>query len=353
MSSNTYYHIFPGIWPGIAVAESKVRVPRLPLLGTSLGTLNPPIRVCLDINFNRWPKVHSNEWNRYGFYYINPKSDQIYLDYPLGPLRFRLLVNNLNNSTFEFCTNQAYWRFPTRIGSQPHALTYLSDLVQIKLIQQGYILLHGAALSAGRQAALIVAPSETGKTVTSLLGMQKGYGLVAEDLTVSDGTFLFPAMSAVCPKVYSAAFLNSIKGLKPSIRRLAAKGLRILGLGTLEGHLLGTEAVIVQSAVEVQPVRLTHIFFLSKGEDFCITLIEKREARRRLEHIHKAEFLWRGNPLIHACAYFNLILPNIELIENDLLNQVVERSNNCFVCQSPTPYKFIELIQKEFPLSSP
>jgi len=227
----------------------------------------------------------------------------------------------------------------------------LLDLVQVKLIQHGYILLHGVALSNGRESALIVAPSESGKTVTSLLGMQKGYSLMSDDMLVSDGTLLFPAMSPVPPRVYSEAFLNLMTGVKPKVVRFTGKILYLLGLGALNGVLLSTEALIPQGDIETQPVHLTHIFFLNKGEDFGITPVEKSEARRRLEHSHKAEFVWRANPLIRAYAYFrdNLDITHIERMESALLDKVVDRSN-CFVCQSPTPYRFIELIQKEFRL---
>ena len=59
-----------------------------------------------------------------------------------------------------------------------------SDLVNLQLINSGYVMLHGATLASGDQAILISGLPDTGKTYSATRLIQQGYSYMGDDISV-------------------------------------------------------------------------------------------------------------------------------------------------------------------------
>ena len=339
----------------VTLRSSLKKIPFLtPLSLHSQVNTKPPaslISVLLRWDADSWPNIQylRDSWHRFGFSYVNIEKNQVYYLYPLGPLRFRLLLKDLETTSPVLCVNQAYWRLPFGIGSAWPAHKHLLDIITMKLVKEGYITIHGACLSSSKgEAALIVAPSQTGKTATVLFGQKEGYRLLSDDIIVSNGIELIPALTQG-QKLWSGLSIRAKKGLKAYFQRIAVRTIERMGIDTYQPLLLGLAGSKVKDVYD-KPAKLKYIIFLSSGSSDTITSMPKCEALRRLRHIQKAEFSWRFNPIVLNYEYHTglLDLPSLEEAEDDILHTLVNNSSSCILIQSSNPNKFITLIKNIF-----
>ena len=68
----------------------------------------------------------------------------------------------------------------------------LTDIVAWALRQAGYAPVHCSGFSAPEGTVLVLAPPNTGKTLTTMMAcMEMGAGYLAEDVAITDGTNLY------------------------------------------------------------------------------------------------------------------------------------------------------------------
>ncbi len=121
--------------------------------------------------------------------YLLPGQGDIIYDEKLGDLGFWIRV-------FRGETTRV-WASPM-LSRSPHVLytNVVEPLLRWKLVEKGYALVHGACISAGRQAVLVTARTDTGKTTTILKTLaQHPNKFLSDDMTILSPTgwlYAFP-----------------------------------------------------------------------------------------------------------------------------------------------------------------
>jgi len=350
----SYWYGIPG-YPSniVAIRSEHKKIGNLKLIKFEDIDKNLLLTISFQFKTNNWPKKAQLEksWKRWGFCNVEPDSRLVYFKFPLGPVRFKLMLGDLHSNNPSFAVNPLYWRLTFNIGTalSPYYV-HLRDIITMNLLDKGYLTLHGSCLcTASGEACLIVAPPETGKTITALYGQQLGYGLLSEDLVVSDGINILPSLISG-QQVYSPAFLNMQKGLKAKIKRVSANMIERTGLA-YPGLLAKIGGSIIPPPYN-KPVKLTHIFFLARGPRSMVTPMKPDDSLAKLLIIDRGEFHWRSNPVLLAYDYHTMLLdiPSILRKEDALLHTVAEKGKNCYQLEAPNPYEYIKLIQEIFPL---
>lgn len=355
--NNDQCYRMPNFPPNMVTIKSeRGKIPQLRKCPTrsvaDLEATKALITISLKWNANNWPSTGylRKEWRRFGFCWVNGERNQVYYRYPLGPLRFHLQINNLDSDSTSLFVNASYWRFPVRIGANWTARQHLRDIVEMKLVKEGYLTLHGASLCSSKgDAALIISPPDTGKSVTVLLGQKEGFRLITDDITLSDGVNLIPGM-VDGQKIWSGAFLATKRGTKAKLQRTAIKIVQIAGLEAYDRVLIRLGGTQLSNTYS-KAAPLKHIFFLTHGSNNTVTSMDRLDALRMLSYNQKAEFTWRSNPLVLGYEYHTLALslPHLENREDELLETLVNRSDSCHIIQATHPKHFIELIKEIFP----
>ncbi|MDD5038770.1 MAG: hypothetical protein PHN78_05580 [Dehalococcoidales bacterium] len=349
----------PGYPPQLAVVKSEQK--KIPFL-TSLpsqpsdndGGNNTSLAIYIQFKTHQWPDPESlqEKWKRWGFCYVDPVNNYVYFRFPLGPFRFRLILGDLHSDSPTFSVSPLYWRLFFNIGTalSPYYV-HLRDIITMNLLNRGYLTIHGACLCSSRgEASLIMAPPETGKTLTALLGQKEGYGLLSEDLVVSDGVNIIPSLLEG-QKIWSPAFLSMQKGIKAKLQRVSTRLVERAGIEAYTGLLAQLGGSTVQNPYD-KTATLKNIFFLARSPHSAITPMNRSDALARMRIIARGEFHWRSNPVLLAYDYHTMRLDVPRLLEKEdaLLRTVIDKSASCYQLEAPNPYEFIGLIQKVFPL---
>lgn len=353
-----YWYAEPHFPKDTVVIRSRYeKIPHLIRLSTDhqAGNNTLPKKVCitLDIENRKWPNPRSSQecWNRFGTTYANIEANEVYYYFRIGPLKFRLLIKDLDTNSPRLCFNPTYWRFPIRIGSLWHSRGHLLDVTVLKLLQQGHVSIHAGCIASSKgEAALIAAPSQTGKTMTVINAQKDGYGLLSDDITVSDGVKLMPGLMPG-QILWSDSPTNNEKGLEAKFRRIGIRTVEMIGFDSYQPLVLKFAGTPIEHVYN-EPARLKHIIFLSRGYENTIINMSKEEALRRLRDIQMAQFSWRFNPAILNYDYHTklLDLSLVEETESELLSTLVNNSDALLQISSPNPADFLSLVKKAFPL---
>jgi hypothetical protein len=215
---------------------------------------------------------------------------------------------------------------------------HLADILTVNLLQRKYTPLHCAAVSNQQsEGILLVAPPDTGKTLTTLLALKRGFSYLAEDIAVIDREHVYA-------NPYTSTFLhndefenhksnNFLFSLSKKIPLLSAYIRPKVSISSLMKDLKIDEKASIKN-----------IFLLDRGTN-SIEKIEPREFTRRIMIINRNEFSYHKNPLLFAYSYFNPTLDINQLmkVEEELIYTIVAKSD-CFLLKANEPTGYIELL---------
>lgn len=145
-------------------------------------------------------------------------------------------------------------------------LYILSEALGMVLHQKGLFLLHASAIQVGNSAIVVIGNPGAGKSTTAAAFAQRGHAVLTDDmvaLQVQAGHTpqVIPGFPQI--KIWS----SSVEGLNYD-----ANNLQVLFPGS-------TKQVIRQpEGFPLQPIPLSKIYFLSKGEEFKIEPMNQSEA---------------------------------------------------------------------------
>lgn len=349
----SYFYGIPGYPPELAIVKSQDKhIPFLKEIEHEFLDIGKLFNISFQFKNDGWPNIKtlSTKWKRWGFCHVQPELNHVYFRFPLGPLRFHLLLKDLHSASPSFVINPIYWHLSFNIGTalSPYYV-HLRDIITMNLLARGYLTLHGACLCASNgEACLIVAPPETGKTITALLGQKDGYGLISEDLVVSDGNNILPSLLKG-QTVYSPAYLRLQKGAKAKLQKITTQLIEKSGVAW-PGLLAQLGGSIVIKPYN-RTATLRYSFFLARGSKTAIIPVNHSDALTKMRIVARGEFHWRSNPVLLAYDYHTMLLhmPSILEKEDALLSSMVNKNYNCYQLEAPHPYEYINLIKNIFP----
>jgi hypothetical protein len=249
----------------------------------------------------------------------------------LGKHKLRFRIEGLLSDEPTLYVNPAYLRFVTHRFMNLHSAGYiLTDVVGLLLLRAGYVPLHCSAFKKGDSTVLVLAPSNTGKTLTTMIAcLEHGADFLAEDLAISDGTTLFSVPWTSTFRYYDrvdssrrSRVLNRVTAIVPPLELLPLTKIR--GVDTLiSGDHLMSQA------------KITNVAVLERGHE-SVREGDRAEILRKAVNLNRYEFNYVKAPTLVAYEFFNpdIDLDQAALQERRLMAQIVDTADRNWIVSS-------------------
>jgi hypothetical protein len=257
-------------------------------------------------------------------------------------LYFRL--SGLASDEIHLQVNPEYARFITHRFMNLHSPGYiLTDVVGWALTRHGYAPVHCSGFAQGDNAVLVLAPPNTGKTLTAMSScMDLGASYLAEDVAITDGTNLYAVPWTSTFRYYEnldtsrrTRALNKLTKVFPPAELLpVAKSSRIDDL--------------LDSAHILESAPVTHVAVLERGEEESLIDIPTAEAVEKAVNLNRYEFKYSLAPVMVAYEYFNpqISLEGAQAAERHILKKVVEGAKERFAVRTRDASKYSYMIDE-------
>lgn len=281
------------------------------------------------------PPVESN-----GFSGVS--DNQIYYERTIGAgQKAQMLVDFHGESSFEIYVNKTYHLASNITIDKFYSVGwYLRDLIQYCLLQNGYTLLHSACFEYNDQGILIIALSDVGKSTTTMNFIQKGAKYVAEDLSVTDGEYIY-----TCPYTFGPGDISRYKNtLAANVYNKAHRAFPLLG------HVIsapGTVFDLVESEDILQKTKADQVFVLTKGRKQQRDVTSEQAARMALSQ-NRAELLYHASPMLSISEFIDINIDVFSAVEKEeeIISDLFQRTCN-IIQLSGTPEYFEEIIESK------
>jgi hypothetical protein len=276
--------------------------------------------------------------------YGSDRRDEIYFECHLGlGVKAKLHIKNLLNLT-EFTVNKNYHRFVRFKADNVYPPgIHLADILSVNLLQRKYVPLHCAAISSQNEGILLVAPPNTGKTLTTMLALNCGFDYISEDIAIVDEENVYA-------NPYTSTFNHydddeSNANNERSIRAFISK-IPLLNYYVQISKTSMTAIDLIKNSKIDQKVKIKAICILSRGKESIIEKIDPEEALRRVLIINRNEFSYYKNPVLLAYSYFNptFSINRLKDIEEKTLNTIINKAD-CFLLRSNDPNDYIKFVK--------
>jgi hypothetical protein len=271
--------------------------------------------------------------------YGSEDGDEVYFERKLGlGLRGKLHIKKVLTNP-EITANSAYHRFVrVKVDNLYPPGVHLGDVLSVNLLERGFVPLHCGAVASEKEAFLFTAPPDTGKSITTLLALKRGFHYLSEDISIVDE-------QSVYSNPNTSTFLHY--GEEDN-----HKGLRswICNIPLLEYYINPSKKSIsegIKNFTVDESAKIKRIFILDRGKESTIEKIDAEEALRRILIINRNEFSYHKNPLLFAYSYFQPCL-NIDKLmktEERILREIVEKTES-FLVRTADPRQYIDLVMK-------
>lgn len=273
------------------------------------------------------------------FFYWREECD-LHVDYKAPFLNAKLVISNLDGKT-----KMRFTRAFTKYGRMSIPL---KSIIEMKLIQKGFALIHSGCLNYKGQSCLFTATRDTGKTSTILSLLDgKDFKFMSDDLIIiseNGKTFSYPEQVDISPHTLTGSVIsphgNKIKS------KLAKSHLVTLIAGRLFNMELTESREISRDLIE-DDGQIKKVFILMGGTDKeAVKEIDKEEAVRKIfsptiELINPSkEYLL--NLYSYVCDFdlFNLIVK-----ERDIIAEAIKDAE-CFEIRSNNVRRYHEMIKE-------
>jgi hypothetical protein len=333
------------IKPRIArVLSNKVRIPYFSFgeyLDDYAETPVSQIRITFRVEKDIKKPEHLTQ--KFHFFLGQENTDELYYERPLGMgIRVKMHCKNLLSDP-EIVVNSSYHRFiRSRIDSAYPPGVHVADILCTKLLEKDYSPMHCAAISYNGEGILLAAPPDTGKSLTTLLALRRGYGFLSEDIAIVDKEHIYS--NPTTATFYHTENLGSAKSLKS-----AYFNFLYLKIPVLSYFLDPPNARIYDIMKDVkidEKVPIKNICILNKGSG-GLRELDSSDAARRLLIINRNEFSYHKNTLLFASSYFNPQLSLAKLMnkEEEIISTLTKTVKS-YLISTDNPREYIELIEK-------
>lgn len=297
------------------------------------------------VSFSVKNDIHKPEnlTQKFDYFWGKKEAKVIYYEHPIFSGLNAKMILDMSDPIYSITVNEAYYKFARYKFENvwPPGL-HMADLVTIKLLQNNYLVLHGASFFNKKtlEGNLIVAISNTGKSRTTFAAIDKGYGYHSEDITVLDKD-----------SIYTTPLISAQSSMLPNKNLALTYNLFIsqnIGLNLIFPR--SSNAANFCDFFRSQDVngrsKPKNIYILEKGNE-SIEKLSKAEAFRKMILLNRLELTYSRDHLFLAYEYFNksLDMDTLYQVERNILQSLIEKAE-CYLVKSPTADAYIKLIQK-------
>ena len=198
--------------------------------------------------------------------------------------------------------------------------------------------MHCAAVSKGDKAAVIVAPSNTGKTLSTWrLVTDMGFEFVAEDIAIiKDGT------------IYGCPF--TCTDVPDGVKKTSDGFGQRLKKKFYPNQPKECLALYVDQKLIRPSAKISSLFFLKRGKEVSVNEVDRKVAFDVLQKNNCLEFRYRSQPMLLE-LWYRYGSPNVqEMIdtENALLLECAENIESIVEIVAPDPTEFARIIAERF-----
>lgn len=272
---------------------------------------------------------------KYHFFHGSRDGDVVFFDRPyFGNQTLKMVLRWGAEPTIQ--VNADYARVARfRINNVFPPGTILTDVLSVRLLQQQYTPLHCACLVYDGEATLIFAPPDTGKTVTSILAVRdRDFDLLAEDITLTDGTTAY-----TCPWTSTFEYDSALEAsVGRQVRHTLSEYIPILGQFIQGSKSRITDYVPGEDIAARAPI--TNVVILERG-DRTTERLEHDAAVTKLRNLNRYQFYYWRDPALLARGYFaDGFDPQQYLsVETETIEQIVDRAETYRIStDDPTTY---------------
>jgi len=207
-----------------------------------------------------------------------------------------LVLRNLYSNRPEVIVNTKYETWSSlRVTQVEPAGRLLTHIVTLKLLQEGFLPIHSAAVKIHGKTILIVAPPNTGKTYTAMKLVDLGGKFISEDLGIVAGS-----------DFYGLPYTETVEKRNPDNPLFFKLKQKIHGVffktNFRKGDVFSTNTIKLNEALSKG--KIDTIFILRKGKKTLESLSENRTVKL-LESINSIEFGYSSDKMIRFYLFLN------------------------------------------------
>jgi len=280
---------------------------------------------------------------KFHFCYGAENTEEVYFERPLGfGLIAKLHCKNLMTHP-QIRVNTTYYKLiRLKIDNTFPPGVHLADTLSLLLLKNNYIPLHCAAISFNNEGIVLGAPPDTGKSMTTMLAVKRGYGFLSEDIAIADDKYIYSNPQTATFHHTPGVYTNH--SLKQKLIRFIDTNILLLSY-FVTPRAARLYEVMKDIKIDLK-VPIKYIFILNKGED-RLEELDSKEALRRMLTINRNEFSYHRNSLLFAYSYFNRSLDiNVLMQKEEKLIEHLTSNVKSYLVQSADSANFINIIDK-------
>jgi hypothetical protein len=282
---------------------------------------------------------------KFHYCYGAENAEEVYFERPLPlgrGLNVKLHCKNLMTDP-QIRVNKTYYKLiRSKIDNTFPPGVHLADILSLLLLKNNYFPLHCAAISSNNEGIVLAAPPDTGKSMTTMFAVKRGYGFLSEDIAIADDKYVYSN-----PQTTTFYHMPGFK-TNHSLRQML---FRFLAAYTpAPGYFVRPPAARIYDILKDIKIDLKvpikYIFILAKGRD-SLEELDPNEALRRIRIINRNEFSFYKNTLLFAYSYFNRSLDINALMQKEerLIENMTSKVKS-YLVQSADAANFINIIDK-------
>jgi len=286
-------------------------------------------------------KPMGNETKTRNFFYWK-EGPTLFIDYRVPFLNTKLVIDN-----FEGKTKIRFTKALSRLGRIDLPF---KPILEIKLIQKGFALIHSGCLNYSGQCLLFIASKDTGKTSTILSLLDgKNFKFMSDDLTViskNGEAYSYPEKVDISPHTLTGDVIPPY-GNKSLIKRKMAKShFLTLLLGRVFNLELGERREIPLDLIEDKGTIKKVFILMGSSEKEEIKQIDTARATEKilsatLELINPTKvYLLNLYSFIFDFSLYDLLVKEKKIIEKAISNA------ECFEVRSNRVKRYSEMIME-------
>ncbi len=213
----------------------------------------------------------------------------------------------------------------------------LKDLTYLLLILNNYLPVHSSSFAINeKEAFLILAPPNVGKSYTVMQAIKDGFYFLSEDISIVDKN------GNIYPVVYTSTYTHEVSKLKYLSLLAYYLPQNVEPMGKKYKNKL-LEYSKIKKIFILESFKEKSIEHLKKAFTYSIN---KEEIVAKILTLNKDEFKVFNNKIILSYFYLTNSISKFNNLELELIENLVKNVEDIILIKSPAPKYFYEVIKK-------